>query len=223
MERGRALAPGLDVRLELLLAATTAYGCISGARASVHRSRCCWRGRRTPLFFCAHFRGTAARGVGGAGVSGLDGRRCDCLLGRGVAREYSMFWLYLGRLLVLPQGAGGASQRSPVSTHVQYACMIVYVFVCLCIHVCVHAHAHTHTCTRTHAHTRKHRSSSCCCGSARCVPSGSLCIRPVSCRHLSVARRCSPHRETTLDCGVVVWGVLFSGAVGLIQGPAAII
>ena len=154
---------GLDAWLELLLAATTAYGCISGARVLLSTGAALLLAREEDpaLFLRSLSRDSGAgRGWGGCIRFGWAAVEIACLAGV-LLGEYSMFWLYLGRLLVLPQGAGGGRvERSPVSslTCSMHAC-IVYVFVCLHAFMC----ACTHTRTRTHAHTRKHRSSSCCC------------------------------------------------------------
>ena len=209
-----------DAWLELLLAATTAYGCISGARVLLSTGAALLLAREEdPAFFLRSLSrdSGAGRGWGGCIRFGWAAVEIACLAGV-LLGEYSMFWLYLGRLLVLPQGAGGGRvERSPVSTRM-CACMhSVCVRAFACIHVCVHAHAHTHA----RAHTGAQAAAA---GSARCVPSGSLCIRP---RVLSAPfpshDAATLTAKTTLDCGVVAWGVLFSGAVGLIQGPAAII
>ena len=218
---------GLDAWLELLLAATTAYGCISGARVLLSTGAALLLAREEdPAFFLRSLSrdSGAGRGWGGCIRFGWAAVEIACLAGV-LLGEYSMFWLYLGRLLVLPQGAGGGRvERSPVSslTCSMHAC-IVYVFVCLHAFMC----ACTHTRTRAHAHTHTHANTgaqAAAAGSARCVPSGSLCIRP---RVLSAPfpshDAATLTSKTTLDCGVVAWGVLFSGAVGLIQGPAAII
>ena len=154
---------GFDAWLELLLAATTAYGCISGARVLLSTGAALLLAREEdPAFFLRSLSrdSGAGRGWGGCIRFGWAAVEIACLAGV-LLGEYSMFWLYLGRLLVLPQGAGGGRvERSPVSTRMysMHAC-IVYVFVCLHAYMC----ACTHTHTRAHAHTHTHRSSSCCC------------------------------------------------------------
>ena len=152
---------GLDAWLELLLAATTAYGCISGARVLLSTGAALLLAREEdPAFFLRSLSrdSGAGRGWGGCVRFGWAAVEIACLAGV-LLGEYSMFWLYLGRLLVLPQGAGGGRvERSPVSTRM-CACMhSVCVRAFACIHVCVHAHAHTHThtCTHVHTHTRTH-------------------------------------------------------------------
>ena len=154
MPRGRALAIRHSTHGSSFCLPQPPHTGVSPERACSCPSEplCCWRGRRTPLFFCAHFRGTAARGVGGAGVSGLDGRRLRLPAWQGCcsASTPCSGCTSDACLSCHRAPAGGESKEARYLLACVRAC-IVYVFVRLHAYMC----ACTHTHTRTRAHTQE--------------------------------------------------------------------